>query len=88
MNARCDSDYAECDITTGDMRFVRRARDADEISIGSRIRTPLGLDAVVTGYRGHQRGHRVWLVCRYLRPVNRAFGTVLMLPELVEVIGG
>lgn len=72
----------------GLLRFVRRPKDAEEIPIGTKVRTPLGMDAVVIAYRGKRRGHRVWLVCRYVRPRNRAFDVVLVLPELVEVIHG
>ena len=72
----------------GLLRFTPQPRDAEEIPIGSKVRTPLGMDAVVIAYRGKRRGHRVWLVCRYVRPRNRAFDVVLVLPELVEVIHG
>jgi len=72
----------------GLLRFTPKPRDAEEIPIGATVRTPLGLDAVVIAYRGKRRGHRVWLVCRYIRPRNRAFDVALILPELVEVIRG
>ncbi len=72
----------------GLLRFVRQAKDAEDIPIGTKVRTPLGMDAIVIAYRGKRRGHRVWLVCRYIRPRNRAFDVALILPELVEVIRG
>ena len=72
----------------GILRFVRQAMDAEQIPIGATIRTPLGMLAIVEGYRGYRRGHRVWLVCRYCKPRNKAFDVVQVLPELVEVIRG
>lgn len=60
--------------------------DAEDIPIGATIKTPLGMPAIVEGYRGYRRGHRVWLVCRYCNPRNKAFDVVQVLPELVEVI--
>lgn len=72
----------------GALRFVRQAMDAEEIPIGTPVRTPLGMTAIVEGYRGYRRGHRVWLVCRYCNPRNKAFDVVQVLPELVEVIRG
>lgn len=70
----------------GLLRFVRQAKDAEDIPVGTRVRTPLGMEAVVIEHRGKSRGHRVWLVCRYEHPRNRAFDVALILPELVEVI--
>lgn len=72
----------------GLLRFVRQAMDAEQIPIGATIRTPLGMLAIVEGYRGYRRGHRVWLVCRYCQPRNKAFDVVQVLPELVEVVRG
>jgi hypothetical protein len=71
----------------GRLRFVRKPRDAEEIPVGSIIKTPLGHLAMVIEHRGGgKRGHRVWLVCKYLQPANRAFAVVQILPELAEVV--
>lgn len=70
----------------GRLRFTPKPRDHEEIPIGTTVRTPLGMLAVVIAYRGFRRDHRVRLVCRYLQPRNRAFDVALILPELVEVI--
>lgn len=72
----------------GLLRFTPRPIEAESIAIGSVVRTPLGHEATVTGYRGFRRGHRVWVVCRYNEPPNRAFDVVQVLPELLEVING
>lgn len=72
----------------GLLRFTPQPKDAEDIPVGTRVRTPLGMEAVVIAHRGKRRGHRVWLVCRYIRPRNRAFDVALILPELVEVIHG
>jgi len=72
----------------GALRFVRKSMDAEVIPIGATIKTPLGMLAIVEGYRGYSRGHRVWLVCRYCKPRNKAFDVVQVLPELVEVVRG
>ena len=70
----------------GRLRFTPKPRDHEEIHIGTTVRTPLGMLAVVIAYRGFRRDHRVRLVCRYLQPRNRAFDVALILPELVEVV--
>ena len=70
----------------GLLRFTPQPKDAEGFPVGTRVRTPLGMEAVVIAHRGKKRGHRVWLVCRYSNPRNRAFDVVLVLPELVEVI--
>jgi hypothetical protein len=64
----------------------RRAREADEVPIGSIVRTPTGRDARVIGYRGFRRDFMVRLVCRYLEPENKRFDVVLLAPELVVVM--
>jgi hypothetical protein len=70
----------------------RRARDHEEIPIGSLVKTPTGRFAVVVDYKGYGtrggpgRPHRVWLVCRYEHPVNKKFDFASILPELVEVL--
>lgn len=75
-------------LPIGLLRFVRKSMDAELIPIGATIKTPLGMLAIVEGYRGYRRGHRVWLVCRYCKPRNKAFDVVQVLPELVEVVRG
>jgi len=70
----------------GLLRFTPKPKEAEEIPIGATVRTPTGALAKVEGYRGFRRDHRIRLVCRYTRPVNRAFDIVLLLPELVEVV--
>lgn len=70
----------------GLLRFTPKPKEAEDIPIGSTVRTPTGALAKVEGYRGFRRDHRIRLVCRYTRPVNRAFDIVLLLPELVEVV--
>lgn len=70
----------------GRMRFIRRPVDAEDIPIGTTIRTPTGALAQVINYRGFRRDHRIRLVCRYIKPVNKAFDVVLLLPELVTVV--
>lgn len=70
----------------GQLRFTPKPIDAEDIPLRSRICLPTGALAIVEGYRGFRRDHRIRLVCRYLKPVNRAFDVVLMLPELVTVI--
>lgn len=63
-----------------------RAMDAEQIPIGSTIRTPLGQLAIVEDYRGYKRDTRVRLVCRYVDPENKRFDVVQLAPELVVVI--
>ena len=70
----------------GVLRFRSRSNEAMDIQVGTLVRTPMGRDAMVIAHRGKRRGPRVWLVCRYVAPANRAFDVVLLLPELVEVI--
>lgn len=76
----------------GHLRIHNRPRDADEIPIGTKVRTPTGALAVVEGYRGGRRvgggdkENHERLVCRYLNPTNRRWGYVLLRAELVEVI--
>lgn len=64
----------------------RRHMEAEEVPIGSRVRTPTGKEAIVEGYRGFRRDHIVRLVCRYIEPVNKRFDVVLLPPELVTVL--
>lgn len=70
----------------GLLRLGPRPKDAEDIPLGSVVRTPTGQLARVEGYRGFRRGHRVWLVCRYLEPVNKRYDVVQLLPELVMVL--
>lgn len=70
----------------GLLRFTPKPKDAEDYPVGTKVRTPSGAMAVITGYRGFRRDHRIRLVCKYLTPVNRAFDVVLLLPELVEVV--
>lgn len=77
------------------LEFSPRPKEAEDIPIGSIVRTPTGGLARVEAHRGRKdnriragRDHRIRLVCRYLEPKNRAFDVVLLLPELVEVIHG
>jgi hypothetical protein len=76
----------------GLLRHVRKPRDHEDVPIGSKVRTPRGLLAVVEDYigygerQGEDRPHRVRLVCRYLNPSNKRFATVQILPELVEIV--
>lgn len=72
----------------GLLRFTPRPIEPEEIPIGTTVRTPLGHLATVIAHRGKRRGHRIWIVCRYITPVNRAFDVVQVLPELLEVIHG
>lgn len=65
---------------------LRISKDHDRIPIGAKVRTPSGQEAVVIAYRGFRRDFRIRLVCRYLRPANRAFDVVQLVPELVEVL--
>lgn len=67
---------------------LRPARpiDAEEVPIGATVKMPSGAIAVVEGYRGYRRDHRVRLVCRYVTPKNKAFDVAQILPELVEVM--
>lgn len=68
------------------MGAVKRAEDHERVPIGAVVRTPLKKLARVESYRGFRRGHRVWLVCRYLEPENKRFDIVQLLPERVEVM--
>lgn len=83
----------------GQLRHGPRPKDHEEIPLQSLVKTPTGREAKVIayrgprgkghsgpGYKGSARGHRVWLVCQYLDPINRKFDFVLVLPELVTVI--
>jgi hypothetical protein len=69
-----------------------RPMDAEDIPIGSIVRTPTGALARVEGYRGGKRSgggqkdNHERLFCRYLTPRNRRFGTLVILPELVQVV--
>lgn len=63
-----------------------RAMDAEQVPIGSTVRTPLGALAIVEDYRGYKRDTRVRLVCRYVDPENKRFDVVLLAPELVVVV--
>jgi hypothetical protein len=63
-----------------------RPIDAEDVPLGTTVQMPSGQMAIVEGYRGYRRDHRVRLVCRYVTPVNRAFDVALILPELVKVI--
>ncbi len=76
----------------GDLRVNNRPRDADEIPIGTLVRTPLGALARVVGYRGGRRmgggdkDNHERLVCRYANPKNRRWGVVVLRAELVQVV--
>lgn len=70
----------------GVLRFAPRPIDAEDIPVGTIVRTPTGALARVEGYRGFRRDHRIRLVCRYLRPVNKRHDVVQLLPELVTVM--
>lgn len=76
----------------GALRKGPRPRDAEEIPIGSTVRTPTGALAEVVAYRGGrrlgggQKDNHERLVCRYLCAKNRRFGTLLILAELVVVV--
>lgn len=72
-----------------------RAKDAEDFPIGTTVRTPLGKLALVIGYRGAQgsrvrkgRGHRTWLVLKYIAPGprEREAGTVQLLPEFAVAV--
>ena len=65
---------------------IRRHAEYDRIPIGATVRTPLGQEAVVIGYRGFRRDFRIRLVCKYLHPTNMRFDVVQLVPELVEVL--
>ena len=74
----------------GRLRFTPRPVDAEDIPVGTLVRTPLGHLAKVLAHRGFRRGHRVRLVCQYVERVDRnsrRFDVFLILPELVKVIG-
>lgn len=76
----------------GSARLPQRARDHEEIPLGSVVKTPLGLLARVEAYRGYgdregaERAHRVYLVCRYLQPANKRYDIVQLVPELLTVV--
>lgn len=70
----------------GLLRHTPRPRDAEEVPVGSLVRTPLGMEATVIAHRGFRRGHRIWLVCRYVTPTNKRFDVVQLLPELAVVL--
>lgn len=73
-------------------RPVPKPIDVDSIPIGSTVRTPTGALAEVVAYRGGRRSgggqkdDHERLVCRYLSAKNRRFGTLVIKPELVEVV--
>ncbi|MGV3727742.1 hypothetical protein [Hydrogenophaga sp.] len=66
--------------------------DVESIPIGSTVRTPTGALAEVLAYRGGrrigggQKDDHERLVCRYLSAKNRRFGTLVIKPELVQVV--
>lgn len=68
------------------LRAVKKPAEHEDVPVGSLVQTPTGRIAKVEGYRGFRRGHRVWLVCRYLHPENKRFDVVQLLPELVVVL--
>lgn len=74
----------------GALAYTPRPCDAEDVPVGSLVRTPRGLEAVVEGYRGvtggKGRDHRLRLVCRYTVPVNMKFDVVLLVPELVVIV--
>lgn len=72
----------------GELRFVNKPREHDEFPVGSIVQTPTGEHAEVLGYRGWRRGHRIWLVCRYLKSAHKRNADVQILPELVKIIQG
>lgn len=70
----------------GALRHAPRPIEPDEIPVGAIVRTPTGQLARVIAYRGFRRDFRVRLVCRYLRPVNKRYDIVMLVPELVQVV--
>lgn len=60
--------------------------DAEDIPVGSIVRTPTGKEAKVLGYRGKRRDHIIRLWCQYLQPDNRRFDKVLLAPKLVTIL--
>lgn len=74
------------------VRTAPRPIDVDSIPIGSTVRTPTGALAEVVAYRGGrrigggQKDDHERLVCRYLTAKNRRFGTLVIKPELVQVV--
>lgn len=73
-------------------RPIPRPMDVEAIPIGSTVRTPTGALAEVLAYRGGrrigggQKDDHERLFCRYITAKNRRFGTLLIKPELVEVV--
>jgi hypothetical protein len=73
-------------------RPIPRPMDVEDIPIGSTVRTPTGALAEVVAYRGGrrigggQKDDHERLVCRYLSAKNRRFGTLVIKPELVQVV--
>lgn len=76
----------------GNLRVQNRPRDAEDIPIGTVVRTPLGALARVVAYRGGRRmgggdkDNHERLVCRYINPKNRRWGVVVLRAELVEIV--
>ncbi len=68
------------------MPFTPKPTDAEDVPLGTVVLTPLGEEATVIDYRGWRRDHRIRLVCRYLKPRNRRYDIVQLLPELVIVV--
>lgn len=60
--------------------------NAEDIPVGSIVRTPTGKEAKVLGYKGKRRDHILRLWCQYLQPENKRFDKVLLAPRLVVVI--
>jgi hypothetical protein len=71
---------------------IPRPIDVESVPIGSTVRTPTGALAEVVAYRGGrrigggQKDDHERLVCRYLTAKNRRFGTLVIKPELVQVV--
>jgi hypothetical protein len=76
----------------GNLRISNRPRDAEDIPIGTTVKTPTGALARVEGYRGGRRmgggdkDNHERLVCRYINPKNRRWAVVVLRAELVEVV--
>lgn len=70
----------------GVLRRLPRPIEPEAVPVGSLVCTPTGQLARVIGHRGLKRDFRVRLVCKYVKPVNRRYDVVLLVPELVTVV--
>ena len=74
------------------LRINTRPRDAEDIPIGTTVKTPTGALARVEAYRGGRRmgggekDNHERLVCLYIDPKNRRRAVVVLRAELVEVV--